>query len=165
MNGTLYLSNSRIFFLFSRSNANTEKPKPSPAEDSTPKSSSSLGLLGDLPPLGPPSSGGLKNPAMTLAPLKKIPPVAKVEATKKEDIPTVVKNAKPALEVKPMSKTNSTTNITEPESNTASVSVDEDIDEEIDEFLNSSISASEDFTKEETVSEEASLKADFVDKF
>ena len=102
---------------------------------------------------------------MTLAPLKKIPPVAKVEATKKEDIPTVVKNAKPALEVKPMSKTNSTTNITEPESNTASVSVDEDIDEEIDEFLNSSISASEDFTKEETVSEEASLKADFVDKF
>ena len=98
---------------------------------------------------------------MTLAPLKKIPPVAKVEATKKEEIPTVVKNAKPALEVKPMSKTN----ITEPESNTASVSVDEDIDEEIDEFLNSSISASEDFTKEETVSEETSLKADFVDKF
>ena len=98
---------------------------------------------------------------MTLAPLKKIPPVAKVEATKKEEIPTVVKNAKPALEVNPMSKTN----ITEPESNTASVSVDEDIDEEIDEFLNSSISASEDFTKEETVSEETSLKADFVDKF
>ena len=150
-----------FFFLFSRSNANTEKPKHQPAEDLTPKSSSSLGLLGDLPPLGPPSSGGLKNPSMTLAPLKKIPPVAKVEATKKEEIPTVVKNAKPALEVKPMSKTN----ITEPESNTASVSVDEDIDEEIDEFLNSSISASEDFTKEETVSEETSLKADFVDKF
>ncbi len=46
----------------------------------------------------------------------------------------------------------------------ASLSVEEDIDEEIDEFLQSSLSASEDFTKEETIAEDASLKADYVEK-
>ena len=40
-------------------------------------------FLGDLPPLG--ASSGPKNPSsLSLAPLKRIPPVAKVEATKKE---------------------------------------------------------------------------------
>ena len=42
-------------------------------------------FLGDLPPLG--ASSGPKNPSsLSLAPLKRIPPVAKVEATKKEGI-------------------------------------------------------------------------------
>ena len=51
--------------------------------------------------MGPPSST-VKNPALSLAPLKKVPPpVAKVEGTKKEDL---IKTAKPALEVRPMSK-------------------------------------------------------------
>ena len=39
-------------------------------------------FLGDLPPLG--ASSGPKNSSLSLAPLKRIPPVAKVEATKKE---------------------------------------------------------------------------------
>ena len=39
-------------------------------------------FLGDLPPLG--ASPGPKNSSLSLAPLKRIPPVAKVEATKKE---------------------------------------------------------------------------------
>ena len=41
-------------------------------------------LLGDLPPLGGPSTQVGKNPSagLSLAPLKKVPPVAKVEATK-----------------------------------------------------------------------------------
>lgn len=53
-------------------------------------------------------------------------------------------------------------NTSEPEPQ--SISITEDIDEELDDFLNSSISASEDFTKEETVTEEASLKADYMEK-
>ena len=133
-----------IWHMYVRFRSNLEKQK---SDEMPPKSPS---LLGELPPLAPPA----KNPAMTLAPLKKIPPVAKVEATKKEE----VKTAKPALEVRPMSKA------IEAESNTPSVSVDEDIDEEIDEFLNSSISASEDFTKDESVTEDASLRADYVEK-
>ena len=49
-----------------------------------------------------PQSSTVKNPALSLAPLKKVPPpVAKVEGTKKEDL---IKTAKPALEVRPMSK-------------------------------------------------------------
>ena len=44
-------------------------------------------FLGDLPPLGQTSNAPIgKNPGLSLAPLKKIPPVAKVEATKKEGI-------------------------------------------------------------------------------
>ena len=41
-------------------------------------------LLGDLPPLGGPPTQVGKNPSagLSLAPLKKVPPVAKVEATK-----------------------------------------------------------------------------------
>ena len=59
-------------------------------------------LLGELPPLMGPQSSTVKNPALSLAPLKKVPPpVAKVEGTKKEDL---IKTAKPALEVRPMSK-------------------------------------------------------------
>ena len=41
-------------------------------------------LLGDLPPLGGGGPQLGKNPSLSLAPLKKVPPVAKVEATKKE---------------------------------------------------------------------------------
>jgi len=65
--------------------------------------------------------------------------------------------SKPTVEVKP--------NANKPpaEAEPSSLSITEDIDEEIDDFLNSSISASEDLTKEETVSEEASLKADYVE--
>lgn len=104
-------------------------------------------FLGDLPPLGSPS---VPNPSKNLAPLKKIPPVAKVEATLKEG----PDKAKPMVQVKP--------NTAEPEPQ--SISITEDIDEELDDFLNSSISASEDFTKEETVTEDASLKADYMEK-
>ena len=130
-------------------------------------------LLGDLPPLGSSGSQLGKNPSLSLAPLKKVPPVAKVEATKKEG---TVHNSnksmqiitplflcldpkpKPAVEVKPMASVKPS----EPEPQ--SLSITEDVEEEIDEFLNSSISASDDYTKEESVTEGASLRADYEEK-
>ena len=87
------------FFLNCRSNA--EKPLINALQktDELPQQKS---LLGELPPLMGPQSSTVKNPALSLAPLKKVPPpVAKVEGTKKEDL---IKTAKPALEVRPMSK-------------------------------------------------------------
>ena len=86
------------FFFHCRSN--TEKPLINALQktDELPQKS----LLGELPPLMGPPSSTVKNPALSLAPLKKVPPpVAKVEGTKKEDL---IKTAKPALEVRPMSK-------------------------------------------------------------
>jgi len=114
-------------------------------------------FLGDLPPLG--ASSGPKNPSsLSLAPLKRIPPVAKVEATKKEET-----KPKPTVEVKPNTSANKNPSA-DLEALSAS-SVTEDIDEDLDEFLNGGISASEDFTKEETVTDEStSLKADYVEK-
>merc|ERR1712226_947953 len=119
---------------YTMNTSNTEKPLINPLQktDELPQKS----LLGELPPLMGPPSSTVKNPALSLAPLKKVPPpVAKVEGTKKEDL---IKTAKPALEVRPMSKSIDNERSNTPTNN--SVSVDEDIDEEIDEFLNSSIS-------------------------
>lgn len=113
-------------------------------------------FLGDLPPLG--ASSGPKNSSLSLAPLKRIPPVAKVEATKKEE-----PKLKPTVEVKPNTSANKSPSDNDPPS--ASSVTEDIIDEDLDEFLNSSISASEDFTKEETVTDDSgSLKADYVEK-
>ena len=93
-----FLGNFTFFFIC-RSNA--EKPLINALQktDELPQQKS---LLGELPPLMGPQSSTVKNPALSLAPLKKVPPpVAKVEGTKKEDL---IKTAKPALEVRPMSK-------------------------------------------------------------
>merc|ERR1711971_1233459 len=112
-------------------------------------------FLGDLPPLG---ASGPKNSSLSLAPLKRIPPVAKVEATKKEE-----PKLKPTVEVKPNTSANKSPTDNDPPS--ASSVTEDIIDEDLDEFLNSSISASEDFTIEETVTDDsASLKADYVEK-
>ena len=87
--------------LFFNCRSNAEKPLINALQktDELPQQKS---LLGELPPLMGPQSSTVKNPALSLAPLKKVPPpVAKVEGTKKEDL---IKTAKPALEVRPMSK-------------------------------------------------------------
>ena len=69
---------------------------------------------------------------------------------------------RPTVEVKPTTTNTARTNPNH-EPDPQSSSITEDIDEEIDEFLNSSISASDDFSKEETATDDASLKADYVE--